>query len=492
MAMEQERRLVQVPDVIGMPLRKALLLMKQAGLTVDSVLYKESYEDKDTVLEQRPPRRQMVYAGTNVVLTVSRESYIKWLPALYQRSDVTGKNFVRDLLWIVQHMFGSIEERLDVIHTYFDPYEAPEEFLPWLAGWSAMVLEPDWPVAHKRRLIRNAMELYRLRGTVRGLSLFIKLFTGFEPILRENEWPFPGFRIGVTSTIGVNSVILPPVDKSRAFVVVMPHRFRDLDPQSIIRLLEIIELEKPAHTTYMLKFEEPPEAVEEREFYRIGVRSGINIGDEIVTPLPINEETGEPEYPKERVEPPTPPDPSVYELFATRKREMPVLKDVPRADNAPVEGREVVSTKFGFEGVMEFRLEDIMRELLEAEQGKGSAVEGEGGQGDADLAAGVQEGDVPSAAAMQIDYGTGSHSGARAPHIVLEHEEPDDAVDAGAHAPATQGADEGTAAPPLISTEVDYGHVRAAGKRPVVEVEVERPVDHGEDGAEDEDPDSGG
>lgn len=487
MAVERERRLVQVPDVVGMPLRKAVLLMTQAGLTIESILYRESYEERDTVLEQRPPRRQMVYAGTGAVLSVSRESYIKWLPALYQRSDVTGKNFVRDLLWIVQHMFGSVEERLDMIHTYFDPYETPEEFLPWLAGWSAMVLEADWPVVHKRKLIRNAMELYRLRGTVRGLSLFIKLFTGFEPILRENEWPFPGFRIGVTSTIGVNSVILPPVDRSRAFVVVMPHRFRDLDPQSIIRLLEIIELEKPAHTTYMLKFEERPEAVEERDFYRIGVRSGINIGDEIVTPLPINEETGEPEYPQERVEPPAPPELSVYELFATRKREMPVLKDVPRADNAPVEGREITSTKFGFEGVLEFRLEDIMRELLQGERVEGGAAEGGAGP-----ASGEQDGGVPPAEAMDIDYGTGSRSGARAPRIVVEREVPDDTVDAGSHAPAVEGADEGADAPPAVSTEVDYGHVRAAGKQPVIDVEVERAADVTADGGEDEDPESRG
>ena len=98
------------------------------------------------------------------------------------------------------------------------------------------------------------------------------------------------------------SVILPPVDKSRAFVCVMPHRFRDLTPQSIMRLLEIIELEKPAHTTYMLKFEEPPQSVEEREYFQIGVRSGIAVGDEVVTPLAINEDTGEPDYPIEKVE----------------------------------------------------------------------------------------------------------------------------------------------------------------------------------------------
>ena len=359
-----QRRLVRVPDVVGLSLQKALLLVQHAGLKVGAVLFKESYEEKDTILEQKPQRGQMVYASDDVTLWISRESYIKWLPAIYQRSDATGRNYVRDVLWIIQHLFGSIESVLDGIHLYFDSYETPEQFLPWLAAWSAMILEPDWPLPKKRRLIKKAMELYRLRGTVRGLKLFISLFTGFEPHLAENEWPFNGFRIGVSSTVGIDTVILPPVDKAHSFVCVMPHKFKDVSAQSIIRLHEIIEMEKPSHSTYMLKFEDPRQAVEEREFYRIGVSSGVNIGQEVVTPLPISEETGEPDYPKEPVMPPPPPNPSVYELFGTKKRQLPAITGAAKADNAPVEGREITTSKYGFEGAREFRLDDIMKELL--------------------------------------------------------------------------------------------------------------------------------
>ena len=361
----QPRTLVRVPDIVGLPLRKALLLIAHAGLRVGARLYKESYEEKDTVLEQRPLRGQMVYTGEEVTLWISRESYIKWLPAIYQRSDATGRNIVRDLLWIVQHLFGSIESQLDSIHQYFDSYETREDFLPWLAAWSAMILETDWPVNKKRRLIKKAMELYRWRGTVKGLKLFIALFTGFEPHIQENVWPYQGLRIGVSSTVGIDTVILPPVDKAHAFLCVMPHQFRDVSPESIIRLHEIIEMEKPAHSHYMLKFEEPKLSFEERAFYRIGVASGVNIGDEIVTPLPINPETGEPEVPKEAEMPPPMPDPSVYELFGTKKRQLPPIVGAPKADNAPVEGKEITSSKFGFEGAREFKLDDIMRELLE-------------------------------------------------------------------------------------------------------------------------------
>jgi phage tail-like protein len=407
---QPQRRLVRVPDVVGLPLRKALLLIQQSGLRVGAVLYKESYEEKETVLEQKPQRGQMVYASEDVTIWVSRESYIKWLPAIYQRSDATGRNVVRDLLWIIQHLFGSIEQVLDQVHLFFDSYETPESFLPWLASWSAMLLEPDWPVNKKRRLIKKAMELYRLRGTVRGLKLFISLFTGFEPHLAENEWPFQGFRIGTTSTVGIDTVILPPVDKAHAFVVVMPHQFREVTTEAIIRLHEIIEMEKPAHSAYMLKFEEPQQAVEERAFYRIGISSGVNIGQEIVTPLPINAETGEPELPKEQELPEPQPNPSVYELFGTKKRQLPPIVSAPKADNAPVEGKEVTSSKYGFEGAREFKLDDIMRELLARagvpdSSGGGSSDGGSGG-GSSDGGSGGGSSDGGSGAS-----GAGSPSG---------------------------------------------------------------------------------
>ena len=51
-----QRRLVQVPDVVGMPLKKALLLLTQAGLHIEDVVYSESYEERDVVEEERRMR----------------------------------------------------------------------------------------------------------------------------------------------------------------------------------------------------------------------------------------------------------------------------------------------------------------------------------------------------------------------------------------------------------------------------------------------------
>ena len=45
------RKVVRVPDVVGRPLDKARILLEDSGLKRLVVLYRESYEDRDTVLE---------------------------------------------------------------------------------------------------------------------------------------------------------------------------------------------------------------------------------------------------------------------------------------------------------------------------------------------------------------------------------------------------------------------------------------------------------
>jgi phage tail-like protein len=317
-----QRALVRMPDVVGLPLRKARLLVQNAGLVVDAITFQESYETRDNVLAQKPMRGQMVYAGDKVTLTVSRESYVKWLPSIYQRADINGRNFYRDFLWIGQHLFGSIEEILDIIHQHFDPYEAPEKFLPWLASWSAMVLEEDWPLPKKRRLIRKAIELYRIRGTVKGLKLFISLFTGH---------------------------------------VEMPVSYKDVSPESVIRIHEIIQMEKPANTQYYLRFASEGGGSDLSEFMAIGggVIGGIGLGaaDSDVITSEADLKKAEVEASRADIRLPTGDTRKTQMLeidaqFQPMPRSKPPLPKAPRADLAPVEGKEGPrsSKAGGFEG----------------------------------------------------------------------------------------------------------------------------------------------
>lgn len=281
------RRVVRVPDVVGRTMTKARILLEDAGLPKIITLYRESYEDRDVVLEQRPARGQMIYEGTEVTIWVARRGYIEHLPAIYRRSDAVGRNLVRDLCFLFEHMFDSVEVNLNDGWRFYDPHTTPLDFLNWLSGWTAFSMDLDWPEPQKRALIKRAVDLYRIRGTKRGLSLFLRLFTGHEPDIAENTWPFKGFRVEAEGAelgarVGLDSVIMPPVDLAHCFVVTMPIKFEDVTSDMVIRIHQIIQMEKPAHTHYYLRFAEEKGDAELREFFAIGLRSGIGIGAEVV------------------------------------------------------------------------------------------------------------------------------------------------------------------------------------------------------------------
>ena len=135
------------------------------------MLYRESYEDRDTVLEQRPARGQMVYEGTEVTIWIARRGYLEHLPAIYRRSDAVGRNLVRDLCFLFEHMFDSIEQQPrptaggSTIRT-----SRRRSSSTGSRGGRRSRVDLDWPEAQKRALIKRAVDLYRIRGTKRGLD----------------------------------------------------------------------------------------------------------------------------------------------------------------------------------------------------------------------------------------------------------------------------------------------------------------------------------
>jgi phage tail-like protein len=159
------------------------------------------------------------------------------------------------------------------VSRYFDPgpgaadtTRAPREFLPWLAGWVALMLRADLDEDRQREFIANAVALYRLRGTKQGLEAMIRTYTKLAPSIDEFNTPF---QLGVHSTVGVDTVLDGGV----------PHFFRvrvrlpklDVTQRKWMQdvTTAIIEMEKPAHTHYQLDVSTPT--------LQLGVTSTIGV-----------------------------------------------------------------------------------------------------------------------------------------------------------------------------------------------------------------------
>ncbi|MBD2189409.1 phage tail protein [Pseudanabaena mucicola] len=178
--------------------------------------------------------------------------YLDFLPDIYREVDFVGR-----MLKIFEECLEPDVNILNSLWAYLDPMLAPEEMLPFLAHWVGWEIEPILGLERQRYLIKQAMQIYRWRGTRRGLRFYIHLFTGLP--LDENlpeaekhisffEVKGRGFVLGEAS-LGLNA----SAGGGKPFHFVVRIR-NDLQNSLDIPLIHrIIEREKPVFCTYDLE-----------------------------------------------------------------------------------------------------------------------------------------------------------------------------------------------------------------------------------------------
>ncbi|HEX5734700.1 MAG TPA: phage tail protein [Blastocatellia bacterium] len=161
----------------------------------------------------------------------------------------------------------SLEATIAGIATLFDPRNTPEEFLQWLAGWTAFSLRADLNLDQQRDFISKIIQLYSWRGTKRSLQDLLSIFTKGKPEITESATD--DCQLGVNSTIGEGMWLGGGPAHFFQVRIFLP----DMDAKLIARQMEIasalIEMEKPAHTFYELVLEHPT--------MQIGIKSTIGV-----------------------------------------------------------------------------------------------------------------------------------------------------------------------------------------------------------------------
>lgn len=106
-----------------------------------------------------------------------RPSYSeRFLPAAY-REDPVSAAFLERFLANFEGIYTELSDRIGAVERLFDSRTAPSEALDWLARWVGARLDDDWDDTRRRLFLAHAFQLYRSRGTVRGLIWAIRLAT---------------------------------------------------------------------------------------------------------------------------------------------------------------------------------------------------------------------------------------------------------------------------------------------------------------------------
>lgn len=180
-----------------------------------------------------------------------RTTYLDFLPSVYREIDFMGR-----FLAIFEQTFDPYIQTLDTLWAYLDPLTAPETLLPFLAHWVGWTLEPELDLNQQRRLIRNAIELYRWHGTRVGLRLYLHLYTGLpcdSAHIQIEEVFSSGLTFG-NCRFGDNA-LLGGGRPYHFLVKLRPEAGHAAIDEALVR--RVIEREKPPFCTYDLTIESP-------------------------------------------------------------------------------------------------------------------------------------------------------------------------------------------------------------------------------------------
>jgi phage tail-like protein len=242
-----------------------------------------------------------------VRLDMPRVTSLAHLPGVYAE-EPEAEAFTKRFLSLFDATIESFDAAIERMPALLDLDTAPAAALPWLARFFAIELDSSESGEKQRRVLRGAMELYRLRGTPAGLRHAVRLSFGDESadglVIRELglERPFGGlgavelggvrlfgrsrarFRVG-TSALGATPIksygdpARDPIDAlASRFEVSMPPLpdvARELVQE---RLRELVEAQKPAHTSASV-------SVGGGDF-RVGLSSMLGIDTVIRAPAP--------------------------------------------------------------------------------------------------------------------------------------------------------------------------------------------------------------
>jgi phage tail-like protein len=273
-----------------------------------------------------------------VEIAFPRISLRRYLPGTFG-SDELAAEFTDRLLAIFDRELRHLESTIDWQARYYDPLSSPaddvdrrRDFLSWLATWIGVTLDRSWPLARRRRYLKQVGKLFPLRGTLDGLRRHLQLYLGLPagsecdepphcgpcttkkpprwkpPALvlehyRLRRWLFVGRgRLGEQARLWGESIVgrsrlggsvggagtarvgvtkLDTVqDPLRDPFWVYAHRFTVFAPASLARspgarrgLERLIRAERPAHAAFQVVYVEPR--------FRIGIQSMIGFDSAI-------------------------------------------------------------------------------------------------------------------------------------------------------------------------------------------------------------------
>lgn len=210
-----------------------------------------SVEDIDITYQESDYRRFIVFGCKQkkgkIMLYATSKNPIRNLPSYYQEND-----FLRKYLMIFQHISNDVGIKIDNMNEMFRPMHCPADFLKVLSDWFGIDVDLFGTENEKRLFLQYAIPLFKLRGTILGLKIYMYIMTGIVPEIIENYIPYSSLEI--SEGTNVDSNIFDNEKQNSVFTVSFPVYREEFDDNLLKRLTLVLQQEKPVNTDCYICF----------------------------------------------------------------------------------------------------------------------------------------------------------------------------------------------------------------------------------------------
>lgn len=116
-------------------------------------------------------------------LEISGTSLVDYLPQIYRGND--RNSFLSRFLFIFQSLYADLDDEIDRLPRLFAPDHVDEEFLNWLVQWFSIKDTYIWGEEKLRLLLKNIIELYKIKGTKESIKKIVEMYLGITPLIIE-------------------------------------------------------------------------------------------------------------------------------------------------------------------------------------------------------------------------------------------------------------------------------------------------------------------
>lgn len=123
-------------------------------------------------------------------IPLNESRYMQYLPGVYSDSD-----FLKRFLLIMESILAPLGWGVDSFEQYYNPLVTTPDWLQWIGAWFDVLVHPSVPVERQRAVVKALGDLYRRRGTPKGLVRLLELYFGTHAELIELDNPPSSFTV---------------------------------------------------------------------------------------------------------------------------------------------------------------------------------------------------------------------------------------------------------------------------------------------------------